>query len=58
MLVKIKRQENADSIPYWQTFEYNGDKKATIAAVLDFLNYNDDSSSVKFHHCHFELVNE
>ena len=42
MLVKIKRQENADSIPYWQTFEYNGDKKATIAAVLDFLNYNDD----------------
>lgn len=42
MLVKIKRQEHADSPSYWQSFEYDGNKNATVAAVLDYLNYNDD----------------
>ena len=42
MLVKIKRQEHADSPSYWQSFEYDGNKNTTVAAVLDYLNYNDD----------------
>ncbi|MDD6797661.1 MAG: 2Fe-2S iron-sulfur cluster-binding protein [Clostridia bacterium] len=42
MIVKIKRQENSDSKAYWQSFKYNGNMDTTVAAVLDFLNYNDD----------------
>ena len=42
MIVNIKRQENADSPSYWQSFEYTGEKNTTISAVLDYLNYNDD----------------
>ena len=42
MVVKIKRQDNAGSPAYWQSFEYSGSQNATVAAVLDFLNYQDD----------------
>lgn len=28
--------------PYWQSFNYDGDKNASIAAVLDYINYRDD----------------
>lgn len=41
MLIKIKRQDNAEAKPYWQTFEYYGDMNVTVAAALEYLNYND-----------------
>lgn len=42
MIVKIKRQRNSDSEPYWQSFRYDGPKHVTVSAVLDALNYTDD----------------
>ncbi len=42
MIVKIRRQENPESLPYWQSFEYNGPAHVTVSAVLDALNYTDD----------------
>ena len=42
MIVKIKRQRDAQSEPYWQSFQYNGPKHVTVSAVLDALNYTDD----------------
>lgn len=42
MIVKIKRQQDSGSQPYWQTFEYNGPKHVTVSAILDALNYTDD----------------
>ena len=42
MLVKIKRQANTDSAPYWQSFSYNGPLHVTVSAVLDAINYTDD----------------
>ena len=42
MLVKIKRQNDAQSEPYWQTFRYDGDKSGTVSSLLDALNYTDD----------------
>ena len=42
MIVKIKRQSDSQSTQYWQSFEYNGPKHATVSAVLDALNYTDD----------------
>ena len=42
MIVKIKRQRNAQSEPYWQSFVYDGPAHVTVSAVLDALNYTDD----------------
>lgn len=42
MFVKIKRQVDKDSKPYWQTFRYEGSQDTTVAALLDALNYTDD----------------
>lgn len=42
MKVKILRQKHPHAEPYWQCFEYNGDKNASVAAVLDSINYMDD----------------
>lgn len=42
MLVKIKRQKDSESQPYWQTFETECPEGATVAAMLDRLNYRDD----------------
>ena len=42
MKVRIKRQVNSNSLPYWQTFEYNGPKDVTVVAVLNAINYTDD----------------
>jgi succinate dehydrogenase and fumarate reductase iron-sulfur protein len=42
MVVKILRQDNPFSEPYWQSFNYDGDKNASIAAVIDYINYRDD----------------
>lgn len=42
MIVRIKRRRDADSAPYWQSFEYDGPEHVTVSAVLDALNYTDD----------------
>ena len=42
MIVRIKRQSNSESKPYWQSFQYNGPSHVTVSAVLDALNYTDD----------------
>ena len=42
MKVKILRQQHPHAEPYWQVFEYEGGKEASVAAVLDSLNYRDD----------------
>lgn len=42
MIVKIKRQCNSDSKPYWQSFSYDGSVGVTVSTVLDVLNYTDD----------------
>ncbi|MBO5565392.1 MAG: succinate dehydrogenase/fumarate reductase iron-sulfur subunit [Lachnospiraceae bacterium] len=42
MRVKILRQQYPGAEPYWQTFLYDGDADASVAAVLDTLNYKDD----------------
>lgn len=36
--IRIKRQKNKESTPYWQEFEYSGEQDASIAAVLNELN--------------------
>ena len=47
MIVKIKRQSAPKAVAYWQSFEYNGPKHATVSAVLDALNYTDDLFDVE-----------
>lgn len=42
MKVTIKRQDGPDTKPYYQTFIYDGDKKTTVAAILETINYKDD----------------
>ena len=42
MIVKIKRQAEAESEAYWQSFNYDGPGHVTVSAVLDALNYTDD----------------
>ncbi|MBR2523859.1 MAG: succinate dehydrogenase/fumarate reductase iron-sulfur subunit [Clostridiales bacterium] len=42
MKVKILRQQDPMSDPYWQTFTYEGGRDASVAAVLDDINYRDD----------------
>lgn len=42
MIVKIKRQSQPESQPYWQSFVYNGSRHVPVSAVLDALNYTDD----------------
>ena len=42
MIVTIKRQRDAQSEPYWQSFLYDGPLHVPVSAVLDALNYTDD----------------
>ena len=42
MIVKIKRQHDFESAPYWQSFNYDGPLHVPVSAVLDALNYTDD----------------
>ena len=42
MVVRIKRQRDFESKPYWQSFNYEGEAHVTVSAVLDALNYTDD----------------
>ena len=42
MKVRILRQNSPEDQPHWETFDYNGPEDASVAAVLDYINYNDD----------------
>ena len=50
MIVKIKRQADAKSPSYWQSFSYDGPKHVTVSAVLDALNYTDDLFDIEGNH--------
>ncbi len=51
MLVTIKRQNSPDTRPYNQSFRYDGSKNITVAALLDYLNYNDDLTDIEGKRC-------
>lgn len=42
MIVRVKRQDDANSAPYWQSFSLETGKNETVAQVLEKLNYTDD----------------
>ena len=42
MKIKVLRQISMDTEPYWETFDYDGDRDISVAGLLDYLNYNDD----------------
>ena len=42
MKIRVLRQKNRDTEPYWETFDYDGDRGISVAGLLDFLNYHDD----------------
>jgi len=42
MIIKIKRQDNQNSTPYYQSFKYDLKEPKTLTAILDDLNYLDD----------------
>lgn len=47
MRIKILRQKDKDSHPFYQEFDYDGTKDITVAALLDYLNNNDDLFDVE-----------
>ena len=38
MKVRIKRQDDRRSAPYWQVFHFRGEGRITVAAILEKLN--------------------
>ena len=40
--VKILRQQTSKTMPYWESFLYDGPEDNTVAGLLDYINYNDD----------------
>ena len=42
MKIKILRQKEADSEPYWESFTYTGTREISVAGLLDQLNFSDD----------------
>lgn len=51
MLVHVKRQVDRQSEPYLQSFRYEGDKHISVAALLTYLNLNDDLMDVNNARC-------
>ena len=47
MNVRILRQRAPGMEPYWQSFVYEGPADASVASVLDSLNYRDDVVDVE-----------
>ncbi len=46
MRVKILRQKTPDSEPYWEVFDYDGSADNSVAGVLEYINYHDDTVNV------------
>ena len=42
MRVRILRQESPTAEPYWESFDYDGPRETSVAALLDHLNFHDD----------------
>ena len=42
MKIKILRQKDPESAPYWESFDYSGTKDISVAGLLDQLNFRDD----------------
>lgn len=42
MRIRIKRQDEPKAAFYWQTFDFVGKGRKTVAGILDELNYRDD----------------
>ena len=42
MKIRVLRQISLDTEPYWETFDYDGDRDISVAGLLDHLNYHDD----------------
>ncbi|MCR5604025.1 MAG: succinate dehydrogenase [Lachnospiraceae bacterium] len=42
MKIRILRQTEPDGDAYWESFDYDGTREISVAALLDHLNYNDD----------------
>ena len=42
MKIRIKRQDGQGAAPYWQTFDFSGKGRKTVAGILDEINYRDD----------------
>ena len=47
MHVKILRKNAPNTEPYWETFSYDGPVEASVASLLDYLNYKDDIVNVQ-----------
>ena len=42
MKIRILRQKNPETMPYWEGFEYDGTREISVAGMLDRLNFGDD----------------
>ena len=40
MRVKVLRQESPQSKPYWEAFDYDGPTNASVAEVLDYVQFS------------------
>ncbi|MCF0142590.1 MAG: succinate dehydrogenase/fumarate reductase iron-sulfur subunit [Parasporobacterium sp.] len=47
MIIKIKRRDDPEKEPYWQSFAWEGSPDATVTTVLDELNFKDDLSDTE-----------
>ena len=47
MKVRIKRQDDRRSAPYWQVFHFRGEGRITVAAILEKLNERDDTEILR-----------
>ena len=51
MKVRIKRQDDRRSAPYWQVFHFRGEGRITVAAILEKLNERDQLEDIKGKQC-------
>ena len=51
MKVRIKRQNDRRSAPYWQVFHFRGEGRITVAAILEKLNERDQLEDIKGKQC-------
>ena len=51
MKVRIKRQDDRRSAPYWQVFHFRGEGRITVAAILEKLNEREQLEDIKGKQC-------
>ena len=57
MKVRIKRQDDRRSAPYWQIFHFRGEGRVTVAAILEKLNERDQLEDIKGKQCRKSVGN-